>query len=340
MTGRRTHIRVPFAGRYITPVGDDVRLGGGARRDRPPTRRAGRSRLGEQSLERLVPQCLEPRAHDRHRELRDQRDLPGLGERRAHDGVLLRRRARDQTRAGRGRAQRRAEGPAPGARRARRHARAGAHLPRVESRRRRQSGLGHPDGDRPRVRARRARTAGIQSRSGPEAVPAHAGDRRRHRRHHRHRRLLLGRDRRGVARWCRGRACTLFPDARAGRSPPALVRVPGTASCGSARSSRGSTPPSREWRSASSLPRARSDDRRVLEQLERRLHLWTSFLVVPRLRAGQRRRQRRRRRAPRRRHRAASPGESSAGWSSARSSVSPPLPGSPCASAWAGSPTV
>ncbi len=66
---------------------------------------------------------------------------------------------------------------------------------------------------------------GSQGRAGSEAVPAHAGDRRRHRRHHRHRRLLLGRDRRSLAGWRRGRAGALRPDPRAGGSPPAGLYV-------------------------------------------------------------------------------------------------------------------
>ena len=126
----------------------------------------------------------------------------------ADGGVLLRRRARDQARAGR-----RASCATGARRRCRRSPRSAASCCRSRSSSLLTAGgegargLGDPGGDRHRVRGRRARAARRPRVRRRAAVPAQRRDRRRHHRDHDHRDLLR------AASWrsgwlARGRSCS------------------------------------------------------------------------------------------------------------------------------------
>ena len=123
--------------------------------------------------------------------------------------------------------------------------------------------LGHPDGDRHRVRPRRPGPRRAARAGRAEAVPAHAGDRRRHRRDPRDRALLRGRCRRSGSSLAAASSCALMLRAPASRtSARHAVYVGARArSCGSRRTSRGSTRRSPASCSACSRPPSPSSAR-------------------------------------------------------------------------------
>ena len=139
----------------------------------------GRARVGQLAV---VAQLRTGVAHAGGVASRAMGDRGGpalLGGRGPDDAVLPAGRARDQARAGDGRPARPSTADRPGARRDRRHARAGAGVPRDHARDGGGRGLGHGDADRPGVRAGDPRAGVARVAAGGAPVPAHAGDRRR-----------------------------------------------------------------------------------------------------------------------------------------------------------------
>ena len=130
----RRHIRVPVLGKAAPPIGSDfvsleaasgivLLLAAAAALIWANTDTAGYTSWWHRELDHRAGRA------------RDHRVARALGQRRADDGVLLRRRARDQARAGHGRAARPPARRAPGGRRARGHGRARAPVRRHQPRR-------------------------------------------------------------------------------------------------------------------------------------------------------------------------------------------------------------
>ena len=127
-----------------------------------------------------------------------------LDQRRPDGPVLLRDRARGETRDRDRRAARPAARGAAHRRRDRRHGRARRSLPALPGRGARRPGLGHPDGDGHRLRRGLPRAAGRPRAARSARAAPLPRDRRRHRRHPRHRRRLHREDlRRGAVRCAR-----------------------------------------------------------------------------------------------------------------------------------------
>ena len=96
MTGRRTHIRIPVAGRYITPLGQEFASVEALSGIVLLLATVAGARMGELSVVGLVHVVLGSRRHGHAGAVLDRRQPRPLGERRADDDLLLRRRARDQ----------------------------------------------------------------------------------------------------------------------------------------------------------------------------------------------------------------------------------------------------
>ena len=213
-------------------------------------RRGRGARLGELALEGRLRRPVAHPLGDNARKPRPRPRPARLGQRRADDPVLPRRRPGDQAGAGRGRATGAASGRTPGDRRGRRHGAARPALHRRQRGRPRGGRLGHPHGHRHRHGGRRHEPARLARRPVAQAVPARAGHRRRHRRHPDHRRLLLRR-RRGPRPAHGGGA-----GGRGGRAPcrrragDVGLRARSAPRCGWPCTSPACTPRWRAWSSA------------------------------------------------------------------------------------------
>ena len=155
----RRHIRIPVLGKAAPPIGSDFVSLEAASGIVLLLAAIGAHRVGQRRHHR-VRELVGPRTHHRPRRPRDHRVAGALGERRAHDHLLLRRRARDQARAGH-----RASCATAAAPRCRRSPRSAAWwcpallYVAINAGGRRSRRLGHPHGHRHRVRRRRARAA-------------------------------------------------------------------------------------------------------------------------------------------------------------------------------------